>query len=35
MFSNIFFKRPAVLNEQYPAIYDQLRQYYRQDTLLR
>ncbi len=33
--SEVFFERPDVLNRNYPAIYEQLRQYYRQDTLMR
>lgn len=33
--SEAFFERPAVLQQHYAAIYDQLRQYYRQDPLTR
>ena len=33
--SEVFFERPALLNHHYSAIYEQLRQYYRQDTLIR
>lgn len=33
--SEVFFERPDVLQQHYAAIYDQLRQYYRQDTLAR
>ena len=31
--SEVFFERPEVIQQQYPAVYDQLRQYYRQDPL--
>jgi len=33
--SEVFFERPDVLQHHYAAIYDQLRQYYRQDPLKR
>ncbi len=33
--SEIFFERPDILQRHYAAIYDQLRQYYRQDPLTR
>ncbi len=33
--SEVFFERPAVLEQHYAGVYDQLRQYYRQDPLLR
>jgi Mlc titration factor MtfA (ptsG expression regulator) len=33
--SEVFFERPAVLQQHYAAIYEQLRQYYRQDLLAR
>ena len=33
--SEVFFERPDVIQLHYAAIYDQLRQYYRQDTRLR
>lgn len=33
--SEVFFERPDVLQQHYAVIYDQLRQYYRQDTLAR
>jgi len=33
--SEVFFERPGVLDKHYPAIYEQLRLYYRQDTLTR
>ena len=33
--SEVFFERPDVLVQHYAAIYDQLRQYYRQDPLVR
>jgi Mlc titration factor MtfA (ptsG expression regulator) len=29
--SEVFFMRPDILNQRYPAVYEQLRQYYRQD----
>lgn len=32
--SEVFFERPDVLQQHYAAIYDQLRQYYRQDPLV-
>ena len=33
--SEVFFERPAVLDRHYADVYDQLRQYYRQDPLSR
>jgi hypothetical protein len=33
--SEVFFERPDILQLHYAEIYDQLRQYYRQDPLLR
>jgi len=33
--SEVFFERPAILQQQYGAIYDLMRQYYRQDSLQR
>lgn len=33
--SEVFFERPGIVQAHYPAIYEQLRQYYRQDTLAR
>jgi len=33
--SEVFFERPSIINKHYPAIYELLRQYYRQDTLTR
>ena len=33
--SELFFMRPDVLAQRYPRVYDQLRQYYRQDPLMR
>ena len=33
--SEVFFERPDILQQHYAAIYDQLRQYYRQDPLTR
>ena len=33
--SEVFFERPHFLQQHYAAIYDQLRQYYRQDPLTR
>ena len=33
--SEVFFERPNLLQQYYAAIYDQLRQYYRQDPLTR
>jgi Mlc titration factor MtfA (ptsG expression regulator) len=31
--SEVFFEAPALLREEYPAVYDQLRLFYRQDPL--
>lgn len=31
--SEVFFERPALLHNHYPAVYEQLRQYYRQDLI--
>lgn len=33
--SEVFFERPGVIQKHYPAVYNQLRQYYRQDPLPR
>jgi Mlc titration factor MtfA (ptsG expression regulator) len=33
--SEVFFERPKLLHQHYRDIYDQLRQYYRQDPLTR
>lgn len=33
--SEVFFERPELLNRYYPAIYQQFRDFYRQDTLQR
>lgn len=33
--SELFFERPAALHELYPAVYDQLAQFYRQNPLAR
>ena len=33
--SEVFFERPALVRKHYPAIYEQLRHYYRQDLLSR
>lgn len=33
--SEVFFERPDILRQHYAAVYEQLRQYYRQDTLAR
>lgn len=33
--SEYFFEMPALLKQQYPAVYEQLRQFYRQDPELR
>jgi len=35
VFSEVFFERPDIIHQYYPAIYDQLRQFYRQDPLVR
>ncbi|PCJ87906.1 MAG: hypothetical protein COA54_03835 [Thiotrichaceae bacterium] len=33
--SEVFFERPDVINQHYPNVYEQLRQYYKQDPLTR
>jgi len=33
--SEVFFERPELIQQHYPAIHDQLKQYYRQDPLKR
>lgn len=33
--TEVFFETPAVLHAEYPAVYEQLRQFYRQDPLAR
>lgn len=33
--SEVFFERPAIILKYYPAIYKQLKQYYRQDPIVR
>ncbi len=35
VFSEVFFERPRLMQQHYPAVYDQFRQYYRQDPLTR
>jgi Mlc titration factor MtfA (ptsG expression regulator) len=35
VFSEVFFERPDILREYYKDIYEQLRQYYRQDPIAR
>lgn len=35
VFSEYFFELPALLRREYPAVYDQMRQFYRQDPLSR
>lgn len=35
VFSEVFFERPALLNQYYPAVYEQLCRYYVQDPLTR
>lgn len=35
VFSEYFFERPALLQKEYPAVYDQMRQFYRRDPLAR
>ena len=35
VFSEIFFERPDVLHHFYPSVYQQFKQFYRQDTLAR
>ncbi len=35
VFSEVFFERPSLLTQHYPAVYEQLRRYYRQDPLTR
>jgi hypothetical protein len=33
--SEVFFETPAVVRDEYPAVYEQLRQFYRQDPIQR
>ena len=33
--SEVFFEMPQIIFEAYPAVYEQLKTYYRQDTLAR
>lgn len=33
MTSEVFFEAPDLLRHEYPAVYEQLRQFYRQDPL--
>ena len=35
VFSEVFFERPDILNHYYPRVYEQFRQFYRQDPLVR
>jgi len=35
VFSEVFFERPNVVNTYYPDVYEQFKQFYRQDPLLR
>ena len=35
VFSEVFFERPDILKSYYPAVYDQFKQFYRQDPLHR
>lgn len=35
VFSEVFFERPDILNHYYPRVYEQFRQFYRQDPLTR
>lgn len=35
VFTEVFFERPALLKQHYPAVYEQLRLYYRQDPATR
>lgn len=35
VFSEVFFERPRLLHDYYPAVYQQFKQFYRQDTLQR
>jgi len=35
VFSEVFFERPRLLHDYYPAVYRQFREFYRQDTLTR
>ena len=35
VFSEVFFECPHILNHYYPAVYQQFKQFYRQDTLQR
>jgi Mlc titration factor MtfA (ptsG expression regulator) len=33
--SEVFFETPAILRSEYPRVYEQMRQFYRQDPLSR
>ena len=33
--SEVFFERPRLLQQRYPAVYAQLKRYYRQDPVTR
>jgi Mlc titration factor MtfA (ptsG expression regulator) len=35
VFTEVFFEQPALLKQQYPAVYEQLSRYYRQDPVTR
>ena len=35
VFSEVFFERPDILNHHYPKVYEQFKQFYRQDPLTR
>jgi Mlc titration factor MtfA (ptsG expression regulator) len=35
VFSEVFFERPSLLKQHYPAVYEQLSHYYRQDPVTR
>ncbi|MCI0508237.1 MAG: zinc-dependent peptidase [Gammaproteobacteria bacterium] len=35
VFSEVFFERPDILNHYYPAVYEQFKQFYRQDPIVR
>lgn len=35
VFSEVFFERPNVVDSYYPAVYEQFKQFYRQDPLIR
>jgi MtfA peptidase len=35
VFSEVFFEQPQIVNEHYPDVYQQFKQFYRQDPLVK